>query len=86
MTIAVLSDEIKNLIQSIQDVQIDNTMPKNVKDKLNDVIKILNGCADEESIKISKALDKIEEIVDDTNLQPYARTQIWNLASMLESL
>jgi len=81
-----LNEEIKNVIGSIEEVQADTSMPKNVKDKLNDVIIILKGDHDGESIKISKARDKIEEIVDDANLQPYARTQIWNLASMLEAM
>ncbi|MBD3313354.1 hypothetical protein GF345_02845 [Candidatus Woesearchaeota archaeon] len=85
MTMAI-NDDIKMLISSIEEVQTDNTMPRNVKEKLSEVVIILNAEDAEGSLRINKALDKIEEIVDDTNLQPYARTQIWNLASILESL
>ena len=38
-----LNEEIKNVIGSIEEVQADTSMPKNVKDKLNDVIIILKG-------------------------------------------
>ena len=85
MTMAI-NEDIKILISSIEEVQTDNTMPRNVKEKLSEVVIILNAEDAEGSLRINKALDKIEEIVDDTNLQPYTRTQIWNLASILESL
>ncbi|MBU0461926.1 MAG: UPF0147 family protein, partial [Nanoarchaeota archaeon] len=39
---------------------------------------------EELSIRINKALSELDEISDDTNLQAYTRTQIWNIASMLE--
>jgi len=28
----------------------------------------------------------LDEVSDDNNIQPYTRTQIWNIASMLEAL
>ena len=37
------------------------------------------------SIKINKALDELDEIGDDANMEPYTRSQIWNLVSALES-
>jgi uncharacterized protein (UPF0147 family) len=82
---ADLTEDVKNIIESIKEIQEDSTMPKNVKEKLNDVVGLLKA-TQESSMNVSKALDKIEEITDDSNLQPYARTQIMNLASMLESL
>ena len=58
---------------------------KNIKERLSEVRTILHN--DEEStIRINRALDKLEEIAEDTNIQSYTRTQIWNLASMLEML
>ncbi|MCX6707034.1 MAG: UPF0147 family protein [Candidatus Woesearchaeota archaeon] len=82
---ADMNDDVKGIIASIGEIQTDAAMPKNVKEKLNEVIGLLKG-TDENSINVSKALDKIEEIADDSNLQPYTRTQIWNIASLLESL
>ena len=34
--------------------------------------------------KINKALHELEEVAEDTNMQPYTRTQIWNVVSLLE--
>lgn len=82
---AEISDDIKSVIESIEGIQADATMPKNIKGKFTEIINILKG-NEEKSIRISKALDKIEEIADDSNLHPYTRTQIWNISSMLEAL
>lgn len=80
-----LPEGIKDIMQSINELQSDNTTPKNVKEKLQNVVNILNN-GDEGSIKVSKALEKLEEIMDDANLQSYVRTHIWNIASMLEAI
>ena len=45
-----------------------------------------SGSSSEISIKISKALNDLDEIADDVNLQPYTRTQIWNVVSILEKI
>jgi len=46
---------------------------------------ILNGKTDL-SIRINKALNELDEIADDTNIQSYTRTQIWNIVSLLEKI
>ncbi|MCX8147205.1 MAG: UPF0147 family protein [Candidatus Woesearchaeota archaeon] len=77
--------DIKGIIENINELQEDNTVPRNIKERLKEVAEILQS-KETSSIKINKALDKLEEIADDVNIQPYTRTQIWNLASMLEAL
>jgi len=37
-------------------------------------------------IRINKALHELEEIADDINLQPFTRTQLWNIVSILEKI
>ncbi len=83
---AELSKEVQEVVECIEEIQSDTTMPKNVKERLSFVIETLNSNDEDQTIRISKALDKIEEIVDDANLQPYTRTQIWNIATLLETL
>lgn len=80
-----MEDPLKSVIDNINELQDDNTVPRNVKMKLLNIVEILKG-EDDASIKINKALDELDEISDDANLQPYTRTQIWNLVSMLESI
>jgi len=60
----------------------DISVPKNVRMKVDKVIKILKE-ESEIPIKASKALNELEEIAEDVNLESYTRTQIWNIISIL---
>ena len=60
-------------------------IPKNIKIKIKSIINILKGDI-ELSIKINKALNELDEISNDANLEPYTRTQIWNIVSILEKI
>ena len=82
-----MDERVQNIVEALEELSNDNTVPRNVKSKVSEVITTLkeeNG--EEMSIKVNKALSIIDEISDDTNLQSYTRTQIWNIASMLEMI
>jgi uncharacterized protein (UPF0147 family) len=78
-------EELNNVIDTLRELMEDNTVPKNIKSKIEEIITLLRDEGDE-SMKISKALGELDEIANDVNLQPYTRTQVWNVASMLEML
>ena len=82
---AQLSEEMEMIISAIGALQDDTTLSRNIRLRLQEVFDILSN-SEEEPIKINKALDKIETLSDDSNIESYARTQILNLASMLESI
>ena len=73
------------VIEAINELKGDNTVPKNVKAKLDNVVILLNEKG-EDSIKISRVLHEIEEISEDSNMQSYTRTQIFNVLSLLEMI
>lgn len=77
--------EIEEIIEIVEDICNDSGVPKNVKSKLQSTIVALKEDI-EVSIRINKALHELDEISDDTNLQAYTRTQIWNVVSLLEKL
>lgn len=77
--------EIDSVIETLTELEEDTTVPRNVKLKIQDMIKNLKEDT-EAPIKISKALNELDEIADDINLQAYARTQIWNVVSALEKI
>ena len=79
-------EEMTQIIEAISELQNDNTVPKNIKTKLQSVSIILQGKDEEMSIKVNKALDELEELSDDANIQSYTRTQLWNIVSLLESI
>ncbi len=77
---------IDAIITSISELQEDNTVPKNVKEKVREIIGTLKDEKMEVSMKVDKALQLLDEVSEDSNLQPYTRTQVWNLVSMLEKV
>ncbi|MBR9692248.1 hypothetical protein GOV06_05690 [Candidatus Woesearchaeota archaeon] len=78
-------EQVQSIIEILKELQEDGSVPRNVKEKLTATIKSLDEDKDI-SIKVNKALHELEEIADDPNLQTYARTQIWNIVSLLEKL
>jgi len=76
-------ETMKQVIFALQEIEKDSTTPRNVKAKVSCTLKTLSD-ASETSIKVSKALHELEELADDTNMQPYIRTQIFNIVSLLE--
>jgi len=78
-------ERIQNIIDALEEISTDSTVPKNVKSKITTKIAHLKEKADV-SIRVNKALSELDEISEDTNLQSYTRTQIWNIASLLEGI
>ena len=72
------------LIEALESLKEDHTVPRNIKVSINEVLEILRKDEDT-GLKINKALNILDEISDDDNLQPYTRTQIWNIVSLLEA-
>jgi len=77
--------ENRHIINTIKDLSEDAEVPKNVKQKLKEIIELLDSSGDD-SIKINKVLEELDSIATDSNLQPFTRTQIYNIISLLESV
>lgn len=75
---------MEEIIEALKEMQEDSTVPKNIKNKIIGIIQVLNEKV-ETSIKVSKALSELEDLTEDTNMQAYTRTQLWNIISMLEA-
>jgi len=74
---------IETVLNVLDELKEDNTVPKNVRLKIEETIKILNEDSEME-IRVSKVLHRLGEISEDVNLQSYTRTQIWDVISELE--
>ena len=77
--------KINDVIDLLIEISNDSETPKNVKEKMVHVTEILKN-GDDDSMKINKALHELDEIVNDNNMQQFARTQIWNVVSLLEKV
>jgi uncharacterized protein (UPF0147 family) len=82
--------EILNMIEQINKqidmILNDSSVPRNVKSAVSDAKTALNKQADDQIVRISTAIYAIDSISTDINLQPQARTVIWNVLSMLEAI
>jgi uncharacterized protein (UPF0147 family) len=76
------NNALLQVIDALNELKEDNTVPKNVKAKLDNMICLLKEDT-EESIRVSRVLHEIEEIAEDANMQSYTRTQIFNVVSLL---
>jgi len=79
-------ETIEQIKQQIELLLNDNSVPRNVKSALDEAEKALLKEGDSYSVRASSAIYKIDEVSNDINLPPYARTVIWNLLSTLESI
>ncbi|MCL5100359.1 MAG: UPF0147 family protein [Candidatus Marsarchaeota archaeon] len=78
-------ETITQIKQQIEMLLNDNSVPRNVKNALDEARKALSE-EGSYSVRSSAATYKIDEISNDINLPPYARTVIWNILSLLESI
>jgi uncharacterized protein (UPF0147 family) len=77
--------QVEEVIDFLSALQEDTGVPKNVKLKIQEIVDSLQDTSDI-SIKINKALSDLEDIAEDSNMQSFTRTQIWNVISLLEKL
>ena len=77
---------LKDVIDMLSGLEQDLTVPKNIKDSVKNVIDVLNEKKKDVSLKVNKALHILEEVSNDMNMEPYTRTQLLNIVSMLERL
>lgn len=78
-------EQLTGVIEVLKELCDETSVPRNIKVKFQDIASSLEKSG-EISIKVNRALQELDEIGDDTNLQPYIRTQIWNIVSMLERI
>jgi len=78
-------EKLKEIINALSELKEDMGVPKNIKNRINHIIEILNQDSDL-SISVNKVSSELDEILDDTNIQSYTRIQILNIVSLLETI
>ena len=77
--------EVDEVIEALQELEEDSSVPKNIKNKISEMISDMKS-EDDLSMKVNRSLSELDEISNDVNLPTFVRTQIWGIASMLEQL
>lgn len=78
-------EAIAQITKHMDALMADTSVPKNVRSAVAEARAKLNAPGDYTE-RISAAVYKIDEVSTDINLPPQARTVIWNILSMLESI
>lgn len=76
----------ENVIPLIEQIINDRTVPRNIRTKCEDSIKILKDDKQDNAIRINTVISSMDEISNDPNIPMYTRTQVWNIVSILESM
>lgn len=80
-----MDKKIKEIVKVLSNLEEDATVPKNVKDGIKGAVDVLKE-KKEMSLKVNKALHILEVVSNDMNMEPYTRTQLMNVVSLLEKL
>ena len=78
-------ERFKSIIEALAELQNDTGVSKSVKEALGNTISALKDDSDPQ-IRIHKALNLLEELAELRNIQPYTRTQLFNMVSLLEMI
>jgi uncharacterized protein (UPF0147 family) len=81
----VANESLKEVAELLGRIISDRTVPRNIRSAAESAIDVLNGDGSRE-LKISTAIQTLDDIINDPNMPMYTRTQIWNIVSMLEQL
>lgn len=76
-------NEVCEILEYIKD---NNTVPRNIREAANQSNQLLKDEKQDQSVKISAVLGKLDEISNDPNIPVHARTLIWEVLSKLESI
>ena len=79
-----MEKDLKPIIELLEEVQNDRTVPRNIRASVEEVIKELKNEKEEFTVRMNSAISILDEISNDPNIPMYTRTQIWNIVSMLE--
>ncbi len=79
-------DVMIDILEALEDIKEDSTVPKNVRSKIDEMIGTLQQDDVDISLRVDKVQQELEEISSDSNLQAFTRTQLWSVVSLLETL
>ena len=77
--------ELDNVVQMLKDLSEDNSVPKNIRKSTAEAAERLMDDSKGLSVRINAVVSILDEISNDPNLPVHARTEMWKVASSLET-
>ena len=81
-----MDSQIIEVCEILDYIADNNTVPRNIREAAGDSSNLLKDEEQDQSIRISTVLGKLDEISNDPNIPVHARTLIWEVLSKLESI
>jgi uncharacterized protein (UPF0147 family) len=82
----VFEVDVKEIMDKIDDVLADYSIPKRIKTILNQVKLDLGKDDSDRDVVVTSAIYSLDEITNDVNINMHAKTVIWDIISELEAL
>ncbi|MFW9855784.1 MAG: UPF0147 family protein [Candidatus Thorarchaeota archaeon] len=85
-----MEDKINNVKNLLQQVSSDHSVPKNIRRAAKEALSAIVGKNtpddDPPEVRANLAISILDEISQDPNCPLFARTTIWNVLSLLETI
>ncbi len=78
--------DLDAVVKSLEDMSNDNSVPKNIRKYTQQAADKLKDPNKDISVRINAAVSILDDLSNDPNLPVQTRTQIWHVASALETL
>lgn len=74
------------VVERMKNLSDKQGLPSNVCNMLEQAVEELEDMDKDLSVRVNSASSLLDEISNDPNIKQHTRTEIWNLASKVESL
>ena len=83
--VIIMGESVQEIINLLHEISEDECISNGVKER---IVKSLGTMYEEMdvSIKANKVLNELEELLENSGLDTYVRTQIWSVTSLLETI
>jgi len=78
-------DELDRAMEILENILQDPSVPRNIKNACEQALERLRKEEEKLHIRIGAAINLLDELSQDPNLPFHTRTQIWEVASLLET-
>jgi len=81
-----MANVLEQAITLLGEIFNDRAVPKNIRTYSEQAQNILNDPTREIEVRIDSAVQILDEMTSDPNVETFTRTQIWSVVSLLESV
>ncbi|MBN2881188.1 UPF0147 family protein [Candidatus Woesearchaeota archaeon] len=80
------ADPLETVLDELKSLSKDSLLQKNIKTMLEECISVMQNASLDMSIRVNKVGVILDEICDDTNMESFCRTRVYNIAQLLERI